>query len=88
VYPLSKTALELIPRVVERPDRQRMLAAFEAEARRSRSTQIGANHVLRVLLETRYYTKLGEGLQGGPGSGAKDVPRDVSSEWQQALTAE
>jgi hypothetical protein len=88
MYPLSKTALFLIPRLVLRKDRGRTLELFEREARQSRSTQIGANHVLKVILDTRYYEKLGAGLQGGPGSGMRDEPRDVPAEWKSVLETE
>jgi hypothetical protein len=88
MYPLSKTALALIPKLVLRQGRERMLQLFEDKARAARSTQIGANHVFEVILETAYYRHFGEGLQGGPGSGMRDLPRDVSAEWAAALYAE
>jgi hypothetical protein len=87
VYPLTKTALALVARIIRAEDRAKYLELFEARARAGRSAQIGANHVLEVVLATRYYTRLGEGLQGGPGSGMKDVPRDVEAEWGAVLTA-
>lgn len=88
MYPLSKTALTLIPRIVAKEDRPRLLELFEERARECRSTQIGANHVLEVVLKIRYYENLGAGLQGGPGSGMKDVPRDIEAEWKAVLDAD
>lgn len=86
MYDLSKTALLLIPRVVPLGQRERLLAKFEAEARASGSNQIGANHVLTVLLRDREYEWLGKGLQHE--TGRKDVVRDAEAEWEYALTAE
>ncbi|HEY3206100.1 MAG TPA: hypothetical protein VGJ58_04030 [Gaiellaceae bacterium] len=86
MYPLSKTALFLIPRVVALSDRERMLQKFEAAAREARSTQIGANHVLETLLRTKGYRWLGAGLQRD--TGHRDVVRDDEAEWEYALTAE
>lgn len=88
MYPLTATAKDLIPRLVRKPDRARMLAAFEKEARKSRSPQIGAKHVLKVVLETGYYEQLGKDLAGGPGSGMSDPPRDVEADWQRMLDAD
>lgn len=65
-----------------------MLAAFEERARERDSRQIGANHVLEVVPETRYYQKLGEGFAGGPGSGMSDPARDVEADWQRMLDAD
>ena len=88
MYPLSKTAIALIPRLVAKRDRAQMLELFEQRARDRRSTQIGANHVLEIVLETRYYERHGLGLQGGAGSGMKDVPRDLEAEWASVLQAD
>lgn len=63
-----------------------MLAKFEARARRAGASQIGANHVLEVILEERYYQRYGEGMQGGPGTGPTDPPRDSAAEMEYALT--
>jgi hypothetical protein len=78
--PFSKTALVLIPRLIPLHDRERMLSKFEAHARASHASQIGANHVLEVIVLSRYYATYGDGLQGGPGSGPTDPPRDHEAE--------
>ena len=52
-----------------------MIAKFDARARAAGASQIGANHVLEVILEERYYLKYGEGMQGGPGTGPTDAAR-------------
>ena len=88
MYPITKTGIVAIRRLVARDDRQEMLARFEAQARRCGVTQIGANHVLQVVLDTRYYLRYGDGLQGGPGSGPTDLPRDVETEWEDLLNSD
>jgi len=82
----SKTGLALIPRLVRIEDRERMIAKFAARAKAAEASQIGANHVLEVILAERYYRKYGEGMQGGPGTGPTDPPRDRDAEMEYALT--
>ena len=85
--PLTKTALVLIPRLIVENDRPNMLRAFDQQARSARASQVGANHVLQVVLRTEYYTTYGEGLQGGAGSGPRDSPRDRKAELEWVLSA-
>jgi hypothetical protein len=88
MYPVTKSAGVAIRKLVARADRPEMLAKFEAHARRCGAPQIGANHVLQVVLDTRYYLRYGQGLQGGPGSGPTDLPRDIEMEWEELLNAD
>lgn len=81
----SKTGLVLVPRLVRSEDRALMIDKFEAKARAAGATQIGANHVLAVILEERYYTRYGDGMQGGQGSGPTDPPRDRAAELEYAM---
>jgi hypothetical protein len=74
-------------RLIRRDDRPKYLRLIEERARAARAPQIGANHVLEVVLGTKYYTRLGEGLQGGPGSGPTDPPGDTETEWNALLEA-
>ena len=84
---MSKTALAVAARLIRRDDRPKYLRLIEERARERRASQIGANHVLEVVLETKYYTRLGDGLQGGLGSGPMDPPGDTESEWNALLEA-
>lgn len=63
-----------------------MIAKFAAHARAAKAPQIGANHVREVILAECYYRKYGEGMQGGPGTGPADPPRDRDTEMEYALT--
>lgn len=81
----SKTGLALVPRLVRLEDRVQMLEKFEARAREVGATQIGANHVLEVILQEEYYVHYGAGMQGGLGSGPLDPPRDRDAELHYAL---
>jgi hypothetical protein len=76
----SKAAGVLITRLVQLGDRAEMLGKFEEKARAHNATQIGGNHVLEVLLESSYYVKLADGLQGGKGFGSKDPVSDIREE--------
>ena len=63
-----------------------MIAKFAVHARAAGASQIGASHVLEVILAERYYRKYGKGMQGGPGTGPTDPPRDRDAEMEYALT--
>jgi hypothetical protein len=84
---MSKTALVVTARLIRRADRPKYLGLFEQRAREKRASQIGANHVLEVVLETNYAQRLGAGQQGGAGSGPTDPPGDTQSEWNALLEA-
>jgi hypothetical protein len=87
MYPMSKTALVVAARLINKCDRPKYLDLIEQHAKQRNASQIGANHVLQVVLETKYYIRLGSGLQGGPGSGLTDPPGDTEREWQALLDA-
>jgi hypothetical protein len=84
---MSKTALVAAARLIRRADRPKYLSLIELRAWERHASQVGANHVLEVVLETGYYRRLGDGLQGGPGSGPTDPPGDTEFEWQALLDA-
>jgi hypothetical protein len=84
---MSKTALVVAARLIRQADRPKLLELFEERARERRASQIGANHVLEIVLETRYYHRLGLGHQGGAGSGPTDAPGDAAEEWEALLGA-
>jgi hypothetical protein len=84
---MSKTAMVVAARLIKQPDRPQLLELIEQRARQRRASQIGANHVLEVVLETKYYVRLGTGHQGGPGSGPTDPPGYTETEWAALLAA-
>jgi hypothetical protein len=87
MFPMSKTALVVAARLIQRRDRPKYLQLIEQRAKEHHASQIGANHVLEVVLESKYYRQLGAGLQGGPGSGPTDPPGDTEIEWEALLSA-
>jgi hypothetical protein len=87
MYPMSKTALVVAARLISKRDRPKYLDLLERYAKEKGAKQIGANHVLEVVLERKYYKRLGSGLQGGPGSGPTDPPGDTRLEWEALLEA-
>ena len=87
MYPMTKTAMVVAARLILRDDRPKYLELIKERAQARGAPQIGANHVLEIVLEKKYYGRLGTGLQGGPGSGPTDPPGDTELEWNALLEA-
>ena len=78
MYPMSKTALVLVVRLIKKDDRPKYLELLAKHARQKRASQIGGNHVLELVVETKYYTRLGaQGFRAGRATAQRTTPRDT-----------